>query len=119
MNSHDAKNITFKMSTPGEYIESLKKENIEWPVRYEDLMPYSSDHPDDNWTGFFSSRPGAKKMVKDSWSLFNAQAKLFAQRVIRLGVKKEEVDSILLARDKTMREASIYLHHDAITGTAR
>jgi hypothetical protein len=29
------------MSTPGRWVEAVKKEDIEWPVRYSDSMPYS------------------------------------------------------------------------------
>ena len=48
------------MSTPSAYLEALKKENITFQVRYEDSMPYS-DAENDYWSGYFSSRPGAKK----------------------------------------------------------
>ena len=48
------------MSTPGEFIEAIKKENIKWPVRYQDSMPYGAAN-NDFWSGFFSSRPGLKK----------------------------------------------------------
>jgi len=34
VNAHNSININLKMSTPGEFVEDLKKENIAWPVRY-------------------------------------------------------------------------------------
>lgn len=47
-------------STPGEYLDSLIAANVTWPVRYDDMFPYA-DKPDDYWTGYFTSRAGAKK----------------------------------------------------------
>ena len=85
MNENNKVNMTFRMSTPSEYISELKKENIVWPVRYGDAFPYA-DGDNDYWTGYFSSRPGAKKQVKDASALFNAQSKLFAYRIIQGGV---------------------------------
>ena len=52
--------MTLVMSTPSDYINALKKENIKWPVKYADGFPYSADN-NDFWVGYFSSRPGAKK----------------------------------------------------------
>ena len=70
-NKNNHLNITWKMSTPSEYIDALKKENLTFPVRYGDAMPYA-DGDNDYWSGYFSSRPGAKKQVKDASALMNA-----------------------------------------------
>tara|TARA_B110000285_G_C14512814_1_gene333103 strand:+ start:95 stop:352 length:258 start_codon:yes stop_codon:yes gene_type:complete len=59
INTHNQANMQLRMSTPSEFIDALKSENIEWPVRYEDSIPYA-DSADDWWTGYFSSRPAAK-----------------------------------------------------------
>ena len=90
MNKNNKANMTFRMSTPSEYINELKKENITWSVRYGDMLPYA-DNELDYWTGYFTSRPGAKKQVKDASALFNAQSKLFSQKVIKLGVTDSEI----------------------------
>lgn len=52
--------MTLVMSTPSMYTNALKKEKITWPVSYADQMPYANEK-EDYWTGYFSSRPGAKK----------------------------------------------------------
>lgn len=109
--------MTFRWSTPSDYINALKKENITWPVRYEDAISYA-DGEDDYWVGYFTSRAGAKKQVKDASSLLGAENKLFAQKVIREGVKQKDVDEVLNAKKNLVQEISIYQHHDAITGTA-
>jgi len=81
VNLNNKVNITLRMSTPSEYVDALKKEKISWPVKYDDGMPYS-DGPNDYWVGYFSSRPGAKKEVKDDSAIINGENKLFAQKVI-------------------------------------
>ena len=35
--------MTLVMSTPGEFIEALKQEEIEWPVSYADQFPYAQE----------------------------------------------------------------------------
>jgi len=60
INEHNTANMTLVMSTPSMYTNALKKENITWPVSYADQMPYANEH-EDYWTGYFSSRAGAKK----------------------------------------------------------
>jgi len=51
-------------STPSNYLDAILQSGIEWPTRYDDLFPYSSDI-DDFWTGYYSSRPSTKKFVRD------------------------------------------------------
>ena len=52
--------ITLLYSTPSEYINALKEQQIEWPVRTDDMFPYA-DQNEDYWTGYFTSRADAKK----------------------------------------------------------
>jgi hypothetical protein len=63
-NEHNTANITLMYSTPGAYIDSLYKQDLTWPVKYDDMFPYS-DNPQDYWSGYFSSRQAAKKQVRD------------------------------------------------------
>ena len=81
VNSKNNYNITIKMSTPSDYVEALKKENIKWPVKYEDGFPYASNSYE-VWSGYFSSRPSAKKMTKDASAMLNAENFIFSQRVL-------------------------------------
>ena len=54
-NAHKINNITLRYSTPGEYLDALIAQNITWPTKYDDMFPYA-DHPQDYWTGYFTSR---------------------------------------------------------------
>lgn len=74
--------MTFIYSTPSRYVQALKDENITWPViRNHDFMPYAKEH-NNYWSGFFTSRPGLKKQVKDYSSLLHSQNKLFARKLL-------------------------------------
>ena len=39
-NLYNKHNITFVMSTPGRYVDALKKENVTWPIKYGDFLNY-------------------------------------------------------------------------------
>jgi hypothetical protein len=41
-NKYNKQNITFVMSTPGRYVDALKKENVTWPIKYGDFMSYKN-----------------------------------------------------------------------------
>lgn len=68
-NKYNKVNITCVMSTPGRYIDALKKENVTWPVKYGDFMSYLAKYNSEEaketerifWSGFYSSRPAFKK----------------------------------------------------------
>ena len=64
VNRYNTKNITFMYSTPSQYLDALKKDDYTWATKYDDGFPYS-DHNEQFWTGFFSSRPNKKKQTRD------------------------------------------------------
>lgn len=74
-------NVTLLYSTPGQYLDALIASNTTWPVRYDDLFPYA-DKPQDYWTGYFTSRAGAKKQVRDGSSYLHTASKLYALKAI-------------------------------------
>ena len=115
---HNTANMKFVMSTPSDYVDAVKKENVTWPVRYGDTYPYA-ETANDYWNGYYSSRAGAKKQVKDASALHNAESKLFAQRVIKEGVSDQEVAAVMDAKKRMLKALGLYLHHDAIAGTAK
>lgn len=76
------------MSTPGKYVDALKKENVKWPIKYGDFMNYfeeedpSKKQPYPFWSGYFTSRPSFKKQIKDASALAAAQNQLFALQML-------------------------------------
>jgi len=80
------------------------------------MFPYS-DGNNEFWSGYYTSRPGTKKQVKDGSANFHASNKLYAQQVVNQDTTKRQVDDILRAKTWMMDALSVYQHHDAITGT--
>ena len=118
VNQINKKNITLMYSTPSEYLDAIEAQNLKWPVKYDDGFPYS-DMPNEFWTGFFSSRAGSKKMIRDTSSYMHASEKLFAKEVIKQNVSDEKVSQILTAKDKIFDTLGVLQHHDAVTGTEK
>ncbi len=79
-NSHMT-NATVLYSTPSEYLDALISQDITWPVRYDDMFPYA-DQEQDYWTGYFTSRPNAKRQVRDGQANLHSSSKLYSKKVI-------------------------------------
>ncbi|KAI6671517.1 hypothetical protein NL676_006402 [Syzygium grande] len=96
-------------STPSIYVDAKNAENISWPLKTDDYLPYA-DREDAYWTGFFTSRPALKGYARmlSGYYLAARQLKFLAGRrssgpsTYRLG------DALGLVQ-----------HHDALTGTAK
>ena len=122
-NRYNKQNITFVMSTPGRYVDALKKENVTWPIKYGDFLNYyafADTHggPIDFWTGYYSSRPDFKKHTKDASAQFYSQSKLYSRMVIDQKLNENDVIAVLNATDVLLDSLSIVQHHDAVAGTA-
>ncbi len=59
----NAKPIHLVYSTPSCYLKSLHDSGKKWPTKSDDFFPYASD-PHAYWTGYFTSRPTIKGMVR-------------------------------------------------------
>ena len=79
-------NVTLMYTTPGTYLDALIASDTTWPVRYDDLFPYA-DVPQDYWTGYFTSRQGAKKQVRDGSAYLHSAAKHYSYQAIKQGTK--------------------------------
>ncbi|XP_075730458.1 lysosomal alpha-mannosidase [Rhipicephalus microplus] len=94
-------------STPACYVEALHSVHRSWPRFAGDLMPYT-DRPGRTWTGFYSTRPNLKMMVR--------YANGFLQASKQLSLHGAEGAT---ARVTQLGEAVATLqHHDGITGTS-
>lgn len=67
------KKFRFKFSTVDQYFKAIfkkqKEMNFEWPVYTNDFFPYNGYHVAHQWTGYFTSRPNFKKLVRDFTAL--------------------------------------------------
>ncbi len=50
-------------STPSCYLKALHEANRTWTIKSDDYFPYASD-PHAFWTGYFTSRPAFKGMIR-------------------------------------------------------
>ncbi len=78
------------------------------PRKTDDFFPYSSD-PHAYWTGYFTSRPTFKGLVRQTSHLLQACKQIQAVTVRRLS-------NVL---NQFQRSQAIGQHHDAVTGTAK
>ena len=86
-------NIELVQSTPQTYVNALKEENLEFPVRSDDLQPYKFNSQQS--AGYFASHATFKKQVKDVSMELGAHSSLFARRLIDQNVTQDEVDDIM------------------------
>lgn len=95
-------------STPSCYGRAVQKSLAarELPRKSDDFFPYSSD-PHAYWTGYFTSRPTFKGLVRQSSNLLQTCKQLQAS----CGITDELF--------QFQRSLAIAQHHDAVTGTAK
>ena len=82
------------------------------------MFPYS-DNLNDYWTGYFTSRPNSKKIIRDGQSTLHSSNKLFALKMLDQKASDDEIRSILTASDKMFDAVGVNTHHDAVTGTGK
>jgi len=95
-------------STPSCYVDALHATGTSWPTKKDDFFPYSSD-PHAYWTGYFTSRPALKGIIRETSSFLQAVKQQYVAR-------GRPYDGQLAALDKALAVAQ---HHDAVTGTAK
>lgn len=71
MNEHPegGRILKFKYSTVQEYITTVQSEanklnSFKWPEYYGDFLPITSNFPGSTWSGYFTSRPNFKKLIR-------------------------------------------------------
>ena len=124
-------NITVKYSTLSEYFEAVAKSGTKFNKRTNDFFPYIACSPcfsaacggaesiltipcgisDSYWSGFYTSKPSQKLLVRAQ------EASLHALEVINAlhpNLSIELRDSLNLARNTS----ALLQHHDAVTGTS-
>lgn len=113
INENYAQNkIRLFYSTPSCYGEAVTKSlRSDLPWKWDDFFPYSSD-PHAYWTGYFTSRPSFKGLVRKSSNLLQAVKQLEAASSSSAGKASAKLFQF-------ERNQGIAQHHDAITGTAK
>ena len=104
----DSINIFY--STPACYLHAINQlsDDIFWPTKQDDFFPYASD-PHAYWSGYFSSRPTSKKMIRDTEKMFKTLS--------QLTLLSEDIHNNAL--DMLEETVGVIQHHDAVTGTEK
>ena len=108
-------------STPSLYFDYVKKSNVKFEYyKNQDFFPYSSsDHS--FWTGYFSSSPHLKGLIKQLGIYVN-MANLLLFEIFcnkKLSEKnKNKLEKIIENVYDSREKLALLQHHDAITGTS-
>jgi len=119
--------MRIQYSTLSDYFSAVAAANVPFPVIQGDFFPYA-DNEDSYWTGYYTTRPLLKaKSRKLAHILRACEALLVLVRSSPHSNKDSEQQQLPLefwekqfrAVEQARMETSLFLHHDAITGTSR
>ena len=116
--------LTIYYSTPSCYLKAVRETETSWPRESGDFLPYASDEHS-YWSGFFTSRPSSKFLIR--------QAEKLSAVADRLGVQagsagegagsfqgEQGVQGGAGEGAQSLHKAvAVVQHHDAITGTEK
>ena len=92
------------------YVKALNEANETWTTKTDDFFPHHGHEHMAFWTGYFSSRPALKYMIRQGSSLLQTCKQMAS--VLKLKGAENKGDLTV------MKEAMALLqHHDGITGT--
>ncbi|KAF7635204.1 Alpha-mannosidase [Meloidogyne graminicola] len=112
--SNKITNIKIFYSTPSCYLKALHETTKpNFPKRDGDFFPYA-DQFDRYWTGYFSSKPSLKGIIRKSSSLLQVTRSLYALMKVKTNLNSEKLKMELFERS-----IALTTHHDAITGTSK
>ncbi|KAH9487621.1 Lysosomal alpha-mannosidase [Bulinus truncatus] len=103
------KDVHLLYSTPSCYAHSVNQEQLTLDTKRDDFLPYSIP-PAAFWTGFYTTRGGFKKHIKQAGQILQSckQLSIFTDL-------NDSYDEVNILRDAL----GVMQHHDAITGTLR
>jgi alpha-mannosidase len=109
--------IHVKYSTPSIYIAALKKKQVNWPVRYHDMLPYQESNQD-VWSGLFTSRPQLKAYIRRLSSVYHASQQLFALAGINQGTDANLTSDLVAASEEVAGTLAEMQDTKAVTGAS-
>ena len=104
--------INMFYSTPSKYFEIITKDKKIYEIeREDDFFPYS-DRPYAYWSGYFTSRPYLKGLIRKFSNSYMVFIKLFVE------LRLHYIDDVPLLTDE-FKMIGFLMHHDTITGTSK
>ncbi len=117
--------LIMEYSTPSKYFKTIFENYKSWPEYNNiDFFPYA-DKPFTYWTGYFTSRPYLKGLVRETGnyllmtSRFLFEYMLSSYSVNLEEVNKEEIKMTIDSLFHLRENLAICQHHDAVAGTAK
>ena len=93
----------------------LDEASFSYPIKKDDFFPYSDcDHC--FWTGYFTSRPGLKKLERVGSSFLHAVRQISALATVNSAFSEDGGESAIHSLEAAMGVAQ---HHDAVSGTSK
>ena len=96
--SYYGKNFRFKYSTADEYFraiqDSKKKKGFDWPTFTGDFFPYHGIYPGSYWSGYYTSRPNFKRLIRDYTGAVHALDNLISAETIRNRTNAKKLEDI-------------------------
>ena len=120
INEEGTYGITIRYSTVSEYFAAVAKEQTAVNVITGDFFPYA-DNADAYWTGYFTSRPVTKGLIRSTEAQVRTADLLYAMaRAANDGAQSSDVWATAIHKLVAARQdLALTQHHDAVTGTSR
>jgi len=118
VNGNATFDMTLMYSTPEEYLEAVHSLNETWPVKKDDFFPYA-DWPYAYWTGYFTSRPTLKGMIRTFGSRLRASLDLLSMAFLHNIYPPGRFQALRDPLTAFQAPQSVAQHHDAVTGTEK
>ena len=119
INSNTSQNdVRIFYSTPSKYFAAVKRElmkhNKSLPIeKHIDFYPYA-DKEYAYWTGYYTSRPYLKGMIKQLSNLYLTSSTYLVEMLLHNKIKLQDIQLTQI-----QKMIGLLQHHDAITGTAK
>lgn len=116
INSH-FDDIELLYSTPSDYTHEINKQNLAFPSNSDDFFPYA-DEPGAYWTGYFTSRPAFKGLVKSAGRNMQILRK-FMLLWLTYDRQNPSREKMLISLREAEKALAVCQHHDSVTGTSK
>jgi len=117
INSHPEFNMQIFYSTPSEYFKNLKESGAQFTEKTDDFFPYA-DKNTAFWTGYFTSRPTYKGMIKEAGRYLQSIRTMLSLFLVGNLLPGRSYNEYASALWKLEEAIALSQHHDAITGFA-
>ncbi len=119
-------NMQLVYSTPSNYFKKVLEEHSDWPIyNNQDFFPYA-DNETSYWTGYFTSRPYLKGMVRETGNYLANSSKYMMEYLLDLRTQGSDAAKLneslfhsIYHQEELRKALGIGQHHDAVTGTAK